>query len=109
MQVHDRDDQNRITPNLVDDTIGESVRPTPPSPFRKLRPRIRVFPDTIDGSMNLSRKLVSQALTFDVVVADSFKELVFGRNEEVDTHQISPRSIRAKTSSADFDPSSPRS
>lgn len=107
--MHDCDDQDHITPDLVDDTIGEAVRPTPPSPFRKLRPRIRVFRDAADGSIDLSRKLVAQALTFAVLVADRFKELAFGRIEEVDAHQMSPRSIRAKTSAADFDLSSPRS
>lgn len=49
MKMHDRNNQQNIVSNLINDSVGELIGPATAGSLRNRRPRFRVLQDSFDG------------------------------------------------------------
>jgi len=66
-QMHDRDDQDGVGSELIEDSIRKAVQPTPAGVFRYGRPGMWMLDDSSDRSAGLCRKLIAKPFTFSLL------------------------------------------
>src|SRR3972149_6434256 len=107
--MHDRHDEQDLSPNLIDDPIRESIGPATASTFRKLKPGVRVLKYSFERPLYFRSKLITETFALGVVIGNSLGKLSFGRREKDDFHHSLLFPISANTSFAGIVAISPRS
>ena len=106
MQVGNRDDENLVIANLVDDPVGEAVKHKASSIGAEEMPGSRMAFDPLQRQTDCIAELCPESASLPVIVISSETQVVPRRREEADLHRSCSS---AKTSSAEIACISPAS
>ena len=76
VEVHDREDQDRIVADLANHAIGKPTRATAPGARRNGWSRVRVLRDARQCPPHFNGKSVTQSLALAIVPGDGFGEFL---------------------------------
>ena len=85
--MHDRDDQDFIVANLVNDSVGKAAHSAVPGSGRQRVPRSGVGEDSLYRPLDFFREIVAEKLSACIAVIDGLCELVSRRRQERVLHR----------------------
>jgi hypothetical protein len=109
MKVHDRNNEQNIAPDLINDSIGKPVGSAASGSLRNQRPSFRVLKDSLDGTLYFFGELEAERVFLRFVVGNAVYELSLGGSEKLNCHRGLEPPSAPKASSAETALISPRS
>ena len=85
--MHDRDDQDFIVANLVNDSVGKAAHSAVPGSRRKWVPSSGMGEDPLYRPLDFFDEFVAEKLSACIAVIDGFSELMSRRRQERVLHR----------------------
>jgi hypothetical protein len=87
-KMHDGNDEERHTPDLINDPIGKPFCAASPRPLRDQRPSFRILDNPLDGSLNVLRKLKAESFLPLIIKLHCLDELCPCGCQKLDFHLV---------------------
>jgi hypothetical protein len=86
-KMHDRNNQDGVVPDLIDDPVRKTAGPTAASALRKWMPSAWMLKHALQCSFDLNGEFKSKAFTFQIVKGDRFLQLINRWKKESNDHR----------------------